>query len=76
VDFFGFLPPVKGAVLQTELDQVLEMLWGWMTHAGFPADNRLAGNAQELCQPGLGQIAFGAKNEDALTKLIVTLGIR
>ena len=53
-DFFGFLPAVEGAVLQTELDQVFEMLWGWITRAGFPADNRLAGNAQELGQPGLG----------------------
>jgi hypothetical protein len=41
-DLFGFLPAVEGAVLQKELDQVFEMLWGGITRAGFPTDDGLA----------------------------------
>ena len=41
-DFCGFLAAMERVVVQTEFDQVLEMVWGGITGAGFPTDHGLA----------------------------------
>ena len=52
------------------------MVRGGTTGAGLPTDHGLAGDAQQFGQPGLGQIACGAEDQDLLTEIIVAIGIR
>ncbi len=74
-DFLGFLAAVKGVVLVTELNEVLEMLRGGIAGAGLPTDYGLARDAKNVRKPRLGQIGSRAQREDLLTEIIVAIVI-
>ena len=76
MDFIGFLSSVECIVLQTEFDEMLEVMRGRITGARFPADDGLARDAEEFRQARLGQMACSAKREDLLTEILVVLAIR